>query len=85
MSAANALGAVGSASVAAVPALIGRLEIPAEDGFARGDVAHALGEIGPAAKSALPVLKEAVGKRRVGAAAEEAILKIEGKPVPSYH
>src|SRR5580704_367950 len=80
MSAANALGAVGSASVAAVPALIGRLEIPAEDGFARGDVAHALGEIGPAAKSALPVLKEAVGKRRVGAAAEEAILKIEGKP-----
>jgi HEAT repeat protein len=85
MSAANALGAVGSASLAAIPALVARLELQKEDGFVRGDVAHALGEIGPAAKSALPALNEAVGKRRVGAAAQEAILKIEGKPVPSYH
>jgi hypothetical protein len=85
MSAANALGAIGSASAAAVPALIERVQIPREDGFVRGNAAQALGEIGPAAKSALPVLNEAVGKRRVGAAAEEAILKIEGKPVPSYH
>ena len=81
--AATILGSMGEDAEPAVPALIEMLvngEI--QD---RKLAALTLGEIGPAAKSALPVLKEAVGKRRVGAAAEEAILKIEGKPVPSYH
>jgi hypothetical protein len=44
-----------------------------------------LGDIGPAAKSALPALRQVLEKRRVGAASQEAILKIEGKPVPMYH
>ena len=86
MSAANALGATGPASKAAVPALAERLRLKdEEDGFVLACTAHALGEIGPAAKEALPTLKEVVDRRRVGAEAQEAILKIEGKPVPSYH
>jgi hypothetical protein len=47
--------------------------------------AYALGDIGPGARDALPVLRQAIVLRRIGAAAQEAILKIDGKPVAVYH
>ena len=83
--AAEALGAIGPAAQAAVPALAERLLVKEEEGFVLTSVAYALGDIGPAAKSALPALRQVLEKRRVGAASQEAILKIEGKPVPMYH
>jgi hypothetical protein len=83
--AAEALGAIGSGAQAAVPALAERLLVKGEEGFVLTSVAYALGDIGPAAKSALPALRQALDKRRVGSASQEAILKIEGKPVPMYH
>jgi len=86
MSVANALGAIGPSSWAAVPALVERLRLKdEEDGFVLARIAHALGQIGTAAKEALPTLREVVDRRRVGAEAQEAILEIEGKPVPRYH
>lgn len=83
--AAEALGVIGPAAQAAVPALAERLLVKEEEGFVLTSVAYALGDIGPAAKSALPALRQVLEKRRVGAASQEAILKIEGKPVPMYH
>jgi len=83
--AAEALGAIGPAAQAAVPALAERLLVKEEEGFVLTSAAYALGDIGPAAKSALPALRQVLEKRRVGAASQEAILKIEGKPVPMYH
>jgi hypothetical protein len=82
---ADALGAIGANAQAAVPALAERLLMKDEEGFVLTSVAYALGDIGPAAKDALPALRQVLAKRRVGGAAEEAILKIEGKPVPTYH
>src|SRR5580658_2888385 len=82
---ADALGAIGPGAQAAVPALAERLLLQHEEGFVLTSVAYALGDIGPAAKDALPALRQVLEKRRVGAAAQEAILKIEGKPVPTYH
>ena len=41
-------------------------------------VAYALGDIGPAAKDALPALQQVLEQRRLGSAAQEAILKIQG-------
>jgi hypothetical protein len=43
------------------------------------------GDIGPAAKEAIPAHQQALETRRVDAAARAAILRIEGKPVPTYH
>jgi hypothetical protein len=43
------------------------------------------GDIGPAAKETIPAHQQAFETRRVDAAARAAILKIEGKPVPTYH
>jgi len=84
--AADALGAIGPQAREAVHALADRLLLKDEDGFVLTSVAYALGDIGPAAKDALPVLRQVLEKkRRVGAAAEEAVMKIEGKPVPVYH
>jgi HEAT repeat protein len=83
--AADALGAIGPGAQAAVSPLAERLLMKDEDGFVLTSVAYALGDIGPAAKSALPELRQVLEKRRVGAASQEAILKIEGKPVPMYH
>lgn len=83
--AADALGAIGPGAQAAVPALAEKLLQQNEVGFVLTSVAYALGDIGSAAKDALPALHQVHDKRRVGAAAEEAILKIEGKPVPTYH
>jgi HEAT repeat protein len=82
---ADALGAIGPGAQAAVPALAERLLMKEEEGFVLTSVAYALGDIGPAAKGALPALRQVLEKRRVGAASQEAILKIEGKPVPMYH
>jgi D-arabinan exo alpha-(1,3)/(1,5)-arabinofuranosidase (non-reducing end) len=83
--AADALGAIGAGAQAAVAALAERLLMKDEEGFVLTSVAYALGDIGPVAKDALPALHQVLEKRRVGGAAEEAILKIEGKPVPTYH
>ena len=82
---AEALGAIGPAAKNAVPALGQRLLEKHEQGFVLTSVASALGDIGTAARDALPALKQVLNMRRVGAAAEEAILKIQGKPVPTYH
>lgn len=83
--AADALGAIGPGAAAAVPALAERLLRKNEDGFVLTSTAYALGKIGPSAKDALPALRQIVDTRRLGAAAQEAILRIEGKPVPVYH
>ena len=84
-SAANVFGAMGPAAQPAVGPLTEKLLLKDEDRFVRGNAAYALGDIGPAAKEALPALQKAVETRRWDAAAKEAILKIEGKPVPTYH
>ena len=47
-------------------------------------VAEALGNIGPAARDALPVLKQTRKTLRASYTIEAAILKIEGKPVPTW-
>jgi hypothetical protein len=85
MMAAAALGSMGEAAKSAVPALIERLQAPEEEVQVWRNAAKALGDIGPAAQSALPALRQALQKLRVKYLAEEAILKIEGKPVPTWH
>jgi HEAT repeat protein len=82
--AANALGAIGPAARAAVHPLAARLLAKDEQGLVLGSVATALGDIGPDAKDALPALQQVLKMRRVGSAAQEAILRIEGKPVPTW-
>ena len=82
--AANALGAIGPAARAAVHPLAERLLAKDEQGLVLGSVATALGDIGPDAKDALPALQQALEMRRIGSAAQEAILKIDGKPVPTW-
>jgi len=82
--AADALGAMGAEARAAVMPLATKL-LSRDQGFVLASVAYALGNIGPAAKDALPALHQVLAQRRVGSAAEEAILKIEQKPVPEYH
>jgi Protein of unknown function (DUF2961)/HEAT repeats/HEAT repeat/PBS lyase HEAT-like repeat len=84
-SAATAFGAMGEAAQPAVGALAAKLMLQGEDGFVQLNSAYALGDIGPAAKDALPALQHALATRRAEAAAEAAILKIQGKPVPRYH
>jgi HEAT repeat protein len=56
--AAEALGRIGPAARAAVPALIVALKTPGDDDAAYSSTAEALGLIGPAAKEAAPFLKE---------------------------
>jgi hypothetical protein len=82
--AAEALGAMGASASAAVAPLATKL-LTKDQVFVSSAVASALGDIGPAAKDALPALNQVLAQRRVGSAAEEAILRIEGKPVPEYH
>ena len=82
--AADALGAIGPGAQAAVKPLAEKL-LTRDEGFVLGSVAYALGDIGPNAKDALPALEQVLKMRRVGSAAQEAILKIEGKPAPTYH
>jgi hypothetical protein len=83
--AADALGAVGPQASAATDALAKRLIDQDEQGFVRMSATYALGDIGPGARDALPILRQAVVLRRIGAAAQEAISRIEGKPVAVYH
>jgi hypothetical protein len=81
---ADAIGAIGPAASAAVPALTKRFLTKGESGLVLNRIARALGAIGPAAKDALPVLEKAINANRLGAAAREAMLKIQGKPVPTW-
>ena len=83
--AADAIGAVGPAARAAVPALIQRLAAQNESNFVFDSVIYALGNIGPGAAAAIPALKEMARRPRLAYPAEEALLEIEGKPVPTYH
>ncbi len=82
--AADALGAMGPAARAAVSPLVERLRVKDEQVMVLRSVATALGNIGPDAKDALPALRETLQQLRVSYAAEAAILKIEGKPVPTW-
>jgi len=82
--AADALGGVGPAARNAVEPLSQRLAAVGEVAYVLRSVAAALGDIGPTAKSAVPALEQAMKMHRVSATAEEAILKINGKPVPTW-
>ena len=84
-SAADALGAIGPGSRAAVSALIERLKTDPGPNYVFDSAIYALGNIGPDAKEALPTLEEISHRVRLTAPAHEAILQIEGKPVPIYH
>jgi len=83
--AADALGAIGPGSRAAVSALIERLKTDPGPNYVFDSVIYALGNIGPDAREALPTLEEISHRVRLTAPAHEAILQIEGKPVPMYH
>ncbi len=82
-SAASALGSMGRAAHTAIRPLADRLTAD-EDGLVLNGVAAALGEFGPDAKDALPALQQAYKSGRLGATGQEAILRIEGKPVPTW-
>ena len=82
--AADALGAMGPAARAAVSPLAERLRAKDEQVMVLRSVAAALGNIGPDAKDALPALRETLHQLRVSYTVEAAILKIEGKPVPTW-
>ena len=82
--AADALGAMGPAARAAVSPLAERLRVKDEQVMVLRSVAAALGNIGPDAKEALPALRETLQQLRVSYTVEAAILKIEGKPVPTW-
>ncbi len=81
-SAASALGATGAE--AAVHPLVERLSAKGEEGLVVSAAASALGTMGPAAHEALPALERLLQIAHGSAAAREAILRIEGKPVPTW-
>ena len=83
--AADALGAIGPQSRAAVPALVERLKNDPGPNYVFDSAIYALGNIGPGAKEALATLEEISRRPRLTAPAHEAILQIEGRPVPTYH
>ena len=83
--AADALGAIGPQSRAAVPALIELLKNDPGPNYVFDSAIYALGNIGRAAKEALATLEEISHRPRLTAPAHEAILQIEGQPVPTYH
>jgi HEAT repeat protein len=83
-SVAKVFGAMGPAVRSAVGPLTENLLLKDEDGFVRLNAAYALGDIGPAAKEAIPAHQQALETCRVDAAARTAILKSDGKPVPTY-
>jgi HEAT repeat protein len=82
---ADAIGAIGPGARAAVPALVRRFAANPESNFVFDSIIYALGNIGPGAASAIPVLEEMSHRVRLTAPAHEAILRIEGKLVPTYH
>jgi HEAT repeat protein len=84
--AADALGNIGPAALPAVQTLSGHLIGGKEPVvFVLRSIASALGNIGPGAASALPALEQAAKIHRVSYAAQEAILKVKGEPVPSWY
>jgi hypothetical protein len=82
---ADAIGAGGPRARDAVPALIKRLAAQHDSNFVFDSVIYALGNIGPDAAAAIPALKEMARRPRLAYPAQEAILQIEGRPVPAYH
>lgn len=90
MSAALALGRMGAAANSAVPALTAAFDVPDENALNNEDIqvlrniAYALADIGPGASSAIPVLSRA-SHIRIKYIADEAIAKIEGHPIPTWH
>ncbi|HVO97901.1 MAG TPA: DUF2961 domain-containing protein [Bryobacteraceae bacterium] len=82
--AAEAIGRIGPAAKAAVGALSERLLVPNEVIYVLRSDAIALGDIGPEAAPALPALRQVLKITRVTATAEEAILKINRQPVPTW-
>ncbi|MGO8786286.1 MAG: DUF2961 domain-containing protein [Terriglobia bacterium] len=90
MTAALALGRMGGAANSAVPALVAAFEVPDENQLSNEgvqvlrNIAYALGDIGPGARSAIPALSRAQ-HIRIKYIADEAIAKIEGHPVPTWH
>jgi HEAT repeat protein len=84
VTAAGALGAIGPAARDAVAALAARIELTEDSRNARMAAVNALGDIGPDARSALPTLERAAATRDLGPAAREALLKVQGKPVPTW-
>jgi hypothetical protein len=90
MAAALALAQMHNEAKAAVPALIATLQVPDESQLSNADiqvmrnVVRVLGEIGPAASSAIPALQK-IQHLRVKYLAEEAVMKIQGNPVPTWH
>jgi len=81
---AEALEAMGPAAREAVHPLVERLLVKDEEVMVLRSVAAALGNIGPDARDALPVLEQTRKTLRVSYTIEAAILKIEGKPVPTW-
>lgn len=81
---ADAVGSMGPAAKASVQPLSERLLTPGEQVYVLRSIAAALGNIGPDAASALPALQQALKMHRVTYAAEEAILRINKKPVPTW-
>jgi HEAT repeat protein len=90
MSAAWALGRMGDTAQPAVPALIEAFQVPDENQLTNEgvqvlrNIAYALGDIGPAAATAVPALQQAT-HIRIKYIAMEAVAKIQGKPVPTWH
>ena len=84
MTVATALGRVQGAAAQAVPALAARLDAGESEVQVMRNIAYALGEIGPPARAAIPSL-ERIQHLRVKYIAAEAIARIEGKPVPTWH
>ena len=81
---AEALGAMGPAARGAVHPLAQRLLVKDEQVMVLRSVAAALGNIGPDARDALPVLEQTRKTLRVSYTIEAAILKIEGKAIPTW-
>jgi len=84
-SAADALGSIGPNARSAVQPLIQPLGAKKDSNFVFDSVIYALGNIGPDAAAALPALQEIGRRPRLAYPAKEAILQIEGEPVPMYH
>jgi HEAT repeat protein len=84
--AADALGNLGAAGKPVVESLSRHLIASNEPVvFVLRSLASALGNIGPPAVSALPALEQVLKNNRVRWAAQEAILKIKGEPVPLWY
>ena len=83
---ADALGNLGPAGKPVVDTLSHHLVGTNESVvYVMRSLATALGNIGPAAASALPALEQASKMYRVSWAAQEAILRIKGEPVPVWY